>query len=416
MFDREKQIVINRICKNIFSTKPLITIGEFNLLEIPTPIKRYINFEFESRIISEFNEIKKFSRFNYNHPRVKPIVSELQVLLKLTREVNENEMSILLKSALDLTIDFLLMPIEVLTSFLFSFMDRLTKENIIFKLNYISDYEYFPQIIKKYFERVEGNFISREEFKNLLQKIDHEYTRNFTLLEHYELFKRFREYLSELELNITDQAEFEGFIIFLKDKNYNDAVNFLEENRSNFTSQKLNLREFIKSLIEPKVIQESQKVEVVESEYSNSNITDQDEAFSTSIVEEDTNSNKEISQPSEPTPQMNETELQEKDQDGEKTIDKNVLYEKLVSKPDLETKVLNRKLELMMPARFYKKVLKKIFDGNENEFMEFMNQINKSKNWDEASYYLTDLFDRKNIQPFSKWAIRFVNFLYEKII
>ncbi len=44
-----------------------------------------------------------------------------------------------------------------------------------------------------------------------------------------------------------------------------------------------------------------------------------------------------------------------------------------------------------------------------------MTSMNRVQNWDEASLLLTELFDKNNIQPFSKWAIKFTEFLYENI-
>lgn len=97
-------------------------------------------------------------------------------------------------------------------------------------------------------------------------------------------------------------------------------------------------------------------------------------------------------------------------------LKKTDLYEKLVStRPEQKIKTYDRNLDGLMPSRLKKKIIKKIFDGNEIVFNEFMSNINKVKNWDEASVLLTDLFDKKNIQPFSKWAIRFTEFLYENI-
>lgn len=421
MFDREKQVIINRYCRAIFNVSEKISVSDILNLNIPDSIKHYIKLEIENRVEDEFREIKNFSKFNFDHIKVKPLVDELKILLTLTKELDINELSILLKFALDLNLDYLLKPCDTLTSFIMKYEEFQSVSFIRERLKYVVDYEYLPILVNKYFEKTGLNKISKNDFQNLLYKIDKEYTRDFTLLDHYNLFSRFKNFLFELNLSITDTAEYEAFIIYLKDKQRNELASFLEEHRERFKTFGGTVESFIQSILHSSVF-ERQVVEhktiakdmVVEEE--NKNV---DKISTEEVIKEE----------SEPVSfeENYESNVQKdnfkvvlndsKNISSELSIQKseNIYEQDTVKKEESFQKLYNRNLDGLMPKGLRKKIIKKIFDENEFEFIEFMEKLNAVNNWDEASLLLTDLFDRKNIQPLSKWANKFAEFLYENI-
>jgi len=420
MFDREKQIVINRYCKAIFNETEKISVSDILNLKIPEPIKHYIRLELQKKVEEEFLEIKKFSQFNYDHIRIKPFVDELNVLLSLTKELDIKEFSILLKFALDLNLDYLLKPCDTLTSFILRYEEFQTISIVNDRLNYIVEYDYFPILAKKYFEKKSLNKISKDDFLSLLYKIEKEYTRDFTILDHYGLFIRFKEVLHELNLSITDVAEYEAFIIYLKDKQQNDLASFLEQHRERFKAFDGNVTSYLQSILHSSIVERKavdQRFETKEEIFEiKSSI--KEEAFDEKVTEE----------------KLTESPMEEglKDFDDGRGIkseqastEADETYSGLqdvLVKEKIETseqrviqKTYDRNLDGLMPNRMRKKVISKIFGKDEFEFMNFMQKLNSVNNWDEASFLLTDLFDKKNIQPFSKWAIKFTEFLYENI-
>ncbi|MCR4416637.1 MAG: hypothetical protein NUV92_02660 [Ignavibacteria bacterium] len=421
MFDREKQVIINRYCRAIFDASDKISVSEILNLNIPDSIKHYIRLEIERRVEEEFSAIRNFSKFNFDHIKVKPLVDELKILLTLTKELNINELSILLKFALDLNLDYLLKPCDTLTSFIMKYEEFQSVSFIRDRLKFIVEYEYFPILVNKYFEKTGLNKIGKNDFQNLLHKIDKEYTRDFTLLDHYNLFSRFKNFLFELNLSITDSAEYEAFIIYLKDKQRNELASFLEEHREQFKTSGGTVVSFIRSILHSSVY-EKQVVEtkslaedmVVEEEnkslekISNEEVVKEgsesvtfEENYESYVQKENF---KEVLNNSENvSPELSI-------QNNENNFEQNA-----VKKEESSQKLYNRNLDGLMPKSLRKKIIKKIFDENEIEFIEFMEKLNAVNNWDEASLLLTDLFDRKNIQPLSKWANKFAEFLYENI-
>ncbi|MGB9664738.1 MAG: hypothetical protein ACPL25_07460 [Ignavibacteria bacterium] len=425
MFDREKQIVINRYSQAIFHETEKISVSDLLTLNIPESIKHYIRLEIEKRVENEFREIRKFSKFNYDHIKVKPLVDDLKVLLTLTKELDNNELSILLKFALDLNMDYLLKPCDTLTSFVIRYEEFQPLSVVMERLNYVIEYEYIPLLVKKYFEKTAISKISKGDFLGLLYKIDKEYTKDFTILEHYNLFSRFRNFLNELNLAITDIAEYEAFVIYLKDKQQINLVEFLEENRERFRAFGGSIFSFLQSILHSSIFErkggekKSQYKEQQEPVKVESEKIEPEKRYIEKIEEEF------LSDSSTDVNSINQIEKSQDDVEVENSrISDKVSLNKVendfqeveeIEKSDLVQKRFSRNLDGLMPARLQKKIIKKIFDNNEFDFVEFMGRLNTVNNWDEASLLLTDLFDKKNIHPFSKWAIKFTEFLYENI-
>jgi len=419
MFDREKQVVISKYCKSIFHERERIPVSDILNLNIPESIKHYIRLEVEKKVEEEFREIKNFSKFNFDHIRVKPLVDELKVLLALTKELNVDELSILLKFALDLNLDYLLKPCDTLTSFVMRYEEFQPSSVVIERLNYVVDYEYFPVLVKKYLEKKGLSRISKIDFLNLLYKIDKEYTKDFTILDHYNLFKRFKDFLSEINLSILNQAEYEAFIIYLKDKQQINSARFLEEHRDEFKSFDRDIVSFLKSIlhssivekkmVEQKVDEKEQAVEEKTSTFDEISSYDlKEEKLSKPVVETVTeHSEEELSEKN-----LEQTKIEEPVTSSEST---GFLPQELEEEISVPQKTYNRNLDGLMPKRLRKKVIAKIFNDDELDFVEFMEKLNAVNNWDEAALLLTDLFEKKNIQPYSKWAIKFTEFLYENI-
>jgi len=419
MFDREKQVVISKYCKSIFHDRERISVSDILKLNIPESIKHYIRLEVEKKVEEEFREIKNFSKFNFDHIRVKPLVDELKVLLALTKELNVDELSILLKFALDLNLDYLLKPCDTLTSFVMRYEEFQPSSVVIERLNYVVDYEYFPVLVKKYLEKKGLSRISKIDFLNLLYKIDKEYTKDFTILDHYNLFKRFKDFLSEINLSILNQAEYEAFIIYLKDKQQINSARFLEEHRDEFKSFDRDIDSFLKSILHSSIVEKKmveQKVDEKEQVVEEKTITVEqissydlkEEKLSKPVVETETEHfEEEFSEKN-----LEQTKIEEPVTSSEST---GFLPQELEEEISVPQKTYNRNLDGLMPKRLRKKVIAKIFNDDELDFVEFMEKLNAVNNWDEAALLLTDLFEKKNIQPYSKWAIKFTEFLYENI-
>ncbi len=426
MFDREKQLVIDRYCRAIFHETDKISVLALINLNIPKPIKHFIECEIKKYVQKEFDEFKKYSKFELNHPKVKPLVEELKILLMYNHELTQNQLTILLKFALDLNLDYLLKPFDTLTTFVFKYEDFQSVQNIKERMNYISEYEYLPLLINEYFNRTGISRITKNDFLNLLIKIDKEFTRDYTIIDHYNLFSRFRTFLSELNLFIKDVPEYEAFIIFLKDKNHNTLASFLEENRDNFKTFGGNISAYLRSMIpekRDKIFAKGLNVKSQEfiEEVSKKESEVFDEQDSKNIKGEDFSATSNGESPETILPKEVE-EVNPQDKQGEKIEEVeskkkiNELQKRLITpiqqKPKKE---YDRNLDGLMPKRLRKKVIKKVFNDNEFSFVEFMTSMNRVQNWDEASLLLTELFDKNNIQPFSKWAIKFTEFLYENI-
>ena len=69
-------------------------------------------------------------------------------------------------------------------------------------------------------------------------------------------------------------------------------------------------------------------------------------------------------------------------------------------------------LNTMVTGRPRKKIIKKLFKKNENEFMSFVKLVNGQSAWKEASVIIDNEFYERGINPYSKEAIMFSDIIY----
>ncbi len=428
MFDREKQIVINKFCDAIFRDTNEITLGKIISLPIPESIKKYFDEDIKQRLDRELAEIKNFSTFNFEKPEVKPLLNELTVVLKTTKTFDINEFSTSLKLALDFTIDYLLRPCDILTDFVYDYKNEQSSEFILRRLKFVHDYEYLPEIIKGYLSRKNIDSIRKKEFLSLITKANKEFTKEFTILDHYENFRSFKNFLNKLDLYLTANAEAEAFQIFLTDSEQENFVAFIEEKKKDLTDPRLDFKAFLQSVTLPRTeaARKSNALDFLEegkkslsdekSEKKVHQTTPTIKAEPSTETVSTQNSGELFEHQSELfTEKTNEQEVVEFEQPEEHSKNNNELFNKLTSKEKFEKTDFARNLDGQIKNRLRKLVIKKLFNGIDEEYYSTVALLDKAESWDEASQYLTDLFQRKNIQPYSKAAIKFTEFLYDNI-
>jgi hypothetical protein len=69
-------------------------------------------------------------------------------------------------------------------------------------------------------------------------------------------------------------------------------------------------------------------------------------------------------------------------------------------------------LNTMIMGRTRKKIIKKLFSKNENEFLSFVNLVNNQSTWKETSVIIDNEFYERGINPYSKEAIMFSDLIY----
>ncbi|MBM4176372.1 MAG: hypothetical protein FJ213_09395 [Ignavibacteria bacterium] len=427
MFDREKQIVINKFCDVIFKDHNEITLGKIISLAIPESIIKYFDEDIKQRLDRELAEIKNFSTFNFEKPEVQPLLAELTVILKTTKSFSMNDFSTSLKSALDFTIDYLLRPCDTLTDFVFDYKEIQSREFILQRLNFVKDYEYLPEIIKGYLKRKKIDSIGKKEFLALCKNADKEFTKDFTIIDHYVTFKSFKNYLNRLDLYLTSHAEAEAFQIFLMDKEQESFASFIEEKKKDLTDPRLDFKAFLQSvtLQRSDTSRKSDALEFLNEEKSKP----AKEIFRAETIQDlgqdleapvekvlETNSEEPYEVKQEPLEQSSvEKKAADVFMNSSYSLQNNELFRKLTGEDESKKTNYARNLDGLIKNRLRKLVVKKLFNGTEEEYFSTIALLDKAENWDEASQFLTDLFQRKNIQPYSKAAIKFTEFLYDNI-
>ncbi|MCX8010965.1 MAG: hypothetical protein N3A61_07425 [Ignavibacteria bacterium] len=427
MFDREKQIVINRYSDFIFKDSSSVKLNRILSFSMHESLKRYFDQEIESRLTRELDEIKKFSIFNYDLPEAQPFLNQAFTLMKLNKTFNRSEFATTLKFALDFNIDYLLRPCESLTNFVYDFNESLNSKVILTRLKYVLIYEYLPKILTQYFIKTNLDKLKKSDFLNLVRKADKEYTKDFTLENHYEHFKAFKSFLRSLEFTITPQAEIEAFQIFLTDKDQTYLASIVNDRKNELTDEYKDLGEFIsyisiaKAPIEKKSegslfetvteVPKSTRTEITIPE-SKLDAEPAEEIRSSIKYEKKFSLKKEYSAHSE---EFVPTQVIKEEEKVQPEVENPLLQKLKKSSEEKTTEQYDRNLDGLIGNRLRRLIIKKLFNGVEGDYLATISFLDRVKDWDEASQYLTDLFHRKSIQPFSKPALKFTEFLYSHI-
>ena len=69
-------------------------------------------------------------------------------------------------------------------------------------------------------------------------------------------------------------------------------------------------------------------------------------------------------------------------------------------------------LNIMIAGRTRRKIIKKLFRKNEDDYLNFVEKINALNTWKEASRIIDDEFYERGINPYSKEALSFSDICY----
>lgn len=473
MFEREKQIIINKASEAIFAHSDEVALKKVINLTLPEPVLKFFVEEVESKLNKELKEIKNFSTFNFDLPDAQPFFAHAFTLLKMNRLMKKNEFSTILLFALDFNFDFLLKPCENLTSFIYDYYENLGYDAIQDKLRYIIVYSYLTELIYKYLSKLKPNALTKKDFYNLVKTLLNEYTQGYSLSEHYNHFAYFKSFLKALRFDIEPIQEAGAFQIYLLDIGRNDLAEQIIKTKSSLVDGKLEFKDYLKSIdnhffskdvgIEPRIMpsqeetkpakQELQSLlsdnhtntdnfrtqnefnehyvqDIEETDLSNHN----DFSFGASFREDlekvnslssekhtsKINDQQVISNTNIPFPsKIIENEIRDifPQNQNEKQKPVEEIKKPVVPQPtkSFETKMPLRDLVSVIPERTRKKFIKKIFKNKEEEFNQTMRILNSAKNWDEASNHLIGIFQKNDVEPYSSIALKFTELLYQNI-
>jgi len=422
IFEAEIDAIMTAVRARTIGEEDGITLRKLQNADIHPAIKAYFRAEVERTLVHERANEQRSRRFAYGLPEVVSLQQQIDRLLILNYHFDQTEFETLLDQSVHFEFNYLCRPQFTLLSFVMGSQRRVSTVEIDKRLQYCVDYTYFPELIRRYFNDRGLVEVSYEEFRSLLERIDHEIVSQHSAIELARMLRALSEFVDESRLQPRDA---EGNPMLPT----NAAIVFFEDKQ--LIPVKVRL-EFERDINELNVISLQQLADLIDLvrgvEEGVVPVAPLDEENRLIEPEQPATSPEPFSGPafvtaSEPTPPRGETPVVE-------TVEVSSLppLEELfpsMSEPpaDEPSSALEHDQPAIIPAGLrdvhdlftdaeQKKFIKTIFRKDERAFRTTLDELNILPTWQETSLFLDSLFISLNVDPFSEPAVHFTDRLY----
>jgi hypothetical protein len=450
-----------------------IPLAYLMTLDIPDAIKHYFDQEVEIWLREEENKFTTTERFDYDIPQVRMLIDQVFDHLKQSATFHINKFNQLLERAIKLEMNYLIEPHRTLTQFMFKDSNIVSTMQIYDTLKYFFRLEYYKTAISDYFNTKYMKEIKKGQFVELLKQIDEQAFSENPSETALKVIKSIMGFLAEAQDAEVDSLPIELLQTAFKDRNLKDYQDLFkqaekESGLSELTFDQLEamLRdgimpgagEEIRDKTEIIGIEKHEDIETSKPEVSVDEIEVPEISLDESVVGEDVEEDIEEDFEDEEYELEDEEEFEEEMEEVEVEVaaPEEAIGESEVEAPEEEIKIeepLEEEVEVeelevaeeeiksnikvaqdladhvarqissdtpledinvMIKGRTRRKILKKLFKKNENEFLSFVKQINKLSTWKEASRLIDEEFYTREINPYSSEAINFSDIIYTR--
>ena len=293
MFEQFIQETITKIYQAIDPANSFITLNEIMMnSDIPKPYKAYFAAEVDWWIYEEQFMRKSHKNFDFNDSELESLSFQMDNLFKKTARLENKSLVSLIDSAVKTRLNFLVRPRTTLKWFIFRGEPTKPFQEIIGRLHYFSEYDYFSNGFMTWAsdKNISGSskdLLSVIEFEKLIESIDQEMIFDLSVDELIEFLNPlFLFFNYESDFNIQSRLPIEALILFFDDKGIYPVVkklqSLLEDEELNYISKEVLISILNEMLNEP-LIEEEYTIEPI----SQDNITDELDNIQEEFVEEE---------------------------------------------------------------------------------------------------------------------------------
>lgn len=406
IFEAEIESIIHAVRVKTIGEEDDVFLKKILSANIHPAIKAYFKAEVEKTLSQERKLEYRSKKLPYSLAEVKSLEEQIDLLLVHNYHFSLQEFESLLDESVHFHFNYLCRPQWTLLNFIVGEQRRVSSSTIEKRLKYCIDYTYFPELIRRFIVDHGLVEVTYEEFKSLIEKIDHE-----VIVQHssFELAHMTRALFDFVESGkMVPQVEFEqqtlpinAAIVFFDDKHLSDIRVRLEFERDHnrviqITSDRLaDIIEIVRVGNEDATARPNTLPVVIPDDVQQENHQAENGADGYSIQEPATVT---------VTPSTENSETMKKpsvifDEEGEKLP---------VSMPSIKRKEI---LDLF-PDEEHSLLVKKLFTNDEPAFQGAITEISLFGTWEEVAQYLDTLYVANEVDPFSAEAVLFTDKLF----
>ncbi len=404
MFEKEIKETIQRMTREVLQDRTLVSLEDIlQDKRIPNRLKAFFENEVHAWIESDSLSRRRDRRFDYAHQEMTSLLDYLRTVQSRHARFERDEFIATLDAGVKLTYNYICRPQTTLKWFIFRGEPTRPLAETLLRMSAFLDYPYFYTVFSEWVERKKEerpvfDSISSREFERIIRRIDDQILLSCTIDELLGIMDPLFTFLGEGEER---RLPIEILIVYFDDKKITRLVDFLDEiSREHEYVTPATFAHLIEDLLveaenEPEadfssVYQEDELDDVVRRHLSEEEIADEPE---------------ETSQPKpEPEPVAVSEPVPEPEPEPEPEA------------PRSEEEPSPFAIEERIEKKLQKKIVKKIFDREKEAYHRFLEKIEGSESWREASVLLDNLFREKDIDPYSRTAIGFTDAVYGSFI
>jgi hypothetical protein len=406
IFEAEIESIIHAVHIKTIGEDDGIILKKILSARIHPAIKAYFKAEVEKTLRQERGLEYRSKKFSYSLPEVRSLEEQIDLLLVQNYHFSLQEFESLLDESVHFQFNYLCRPQWTLLNFIVGEQRRVASEVIEKRLRYCVDYTYFPELIKRYIVDRGLAEVTYEEFKSLIEKIDHEVVTQHSSLELAHMTRALFDFVESGKM--VPQVEFEqqtlpinAAIVFFGDKNIPEICTRLEFERDHnrviqITADRLaDIIEVVRTGNEDATahVLASPVVPPDTAQHENEPISTMN-VDSTGLVQET----------------IDEAQASEKDIKPKTPLlvfgENDEKY--LASTPSAKQKEI---LDLF-PGEEFALIVRKLFANDEPAFRGAVTEISLLRTWEQVAQYLDKLFLINQTDPFSAEAVGFTDKLY----
>lgn len=377
-----------------------IELRKFLTADIHPAIKAYFKNEVERMLQQERLLELRSKKFSYSLPETVSLQKQIDLVLINRYEFDQTEFEALLDQAVHFHFNYLCRPQWTLQNFVFERKRKIKSNELLRKMRYCVAYSYFPKIIQRYLNTKGLAEVTYEEFKMLIKKVDDAVTGDYSAKELASLMRTMLSFVvagipHSSNLLTGPSIPINAAIVFFEDKNRLDIMSRLEFERDENEVSQLSIDQL------SGIIQSVLGIEELEAEQEVTKLVDHAENLSDSAVEK-------ITPTLIPQPYPPPIATQEK-----KTPEPELVSEKTSQSPRKKKKERIHHVSIKFTKTEQKAFVKKLFGKNEEDFHQAIDLLSRTREWNDASLIMDQIFVQNNIDPFSKEAILFTDRIYE---
>jgi hypothetical protein len=406
IFEAEIESIIHAVHVKTIGEDDGIVLKKILSAGIHPAIKAYFKAEVEKTLMQERGLEYRSKKFSYSLPEVRSLEEQIDLLLVQNYHFSLQEFESLLDESVHFQFNYLCRPQWTLLNFIVGEQRRVASDIIEKRLRYCVDYTYFPELIKRYIVDHGLAEVTYEEFKSLIEKIDHEVVAQHSSLELAHMTRALFDFVESGKM--VPQVEFEqqtlpinAAIVFYEDKNIPEICARLQFERDRNRILQITADRLADIIEIVRTGNEDASAHLSTSPMIPSEATQQvNEQVSTIIVD-----SAGLVQETIDDAQVTEKSMQPKTpllifgENDEKY---------LASTPSAKQKEI---LDLFSDEEFTI-IVRKLFGNDEPAFRGAITEISLLRSWEQVAQYLDQLFLINQIDPFSAEAVRFTDKLY----